>query len=262
MNSQIASLQEQVDNLYANINAMRGDPNLAIGDSLTYPRPSERSMSMSQHSNQHSGSMDSPGVNRPKSTPKQHRFQGPTSSAFSLDVAKTTLHNMGYPPLEDGDDGPTRDDTPLGSPPPRVPLASIHPSKDPLWLFSKEEAIRLVKIYEEEMGIMYPFVDIDAIVVHTTNLYSFLDAAQRSGLAQMTLPGEDGVSDENSCVLKMVLACALMVEGSGQSEMGVRLFSSVRNVADNFLYAEAIDLKNLPLLVLCVSSPLLYIFTN
>jgi hypothetical protein len=253
MNAQIASLQEQVDNLYANMNALRGDSALTGADSMPYPRPQERSMSMSQHSVSHG---ESPSHGRySKPTPKHPRFQGPTSSAFSLDVAKTTLHNMGYAALDNVDESIlAQDETPLGSPPLRpAPSRSPHPSKDPLWSISRDEAIRLIRVYEEEMGIMYPIIDIEGVVAHTNSLYAFLEAAQRSGLAQMALPGSDEIKDERSNELKMVMACALMVEGSGQSDLGNRLFESVKFAADSILHGETILIKNLPLLVLCVS---------
>jgi len=82
------------------------------------------------------------------------RFQGPTSSAFSIDVAKNTLHTMGYPGLIEGaDDGmSTQNDTPMASPPLRPrnaqPPAGAN-SRDPLWSVDKDEAVRLCRVYEE-----------------------------------------------------------------------------------------------------------------
>ena len=55
-------------------------------------------------------------------------------------------------------------------------------------------------------------------------------------------------------VLKMVLACATVTEGNGQSEIGYRLFESVREAADRVLHSEAIEVKSLPFVVLVVGS--------
>jgi hypothetical protein len=248
MNAQIASLQEQVDNLYANLNAMRGG-----GDPMAFSHSSERSMSMSQPS-----IVNDPisPINKYRPTPKHSSFRGPTSSAFSLDVAKNTLHNMGYPGLVEGvDEGLiTQDDTPLASPPSMGPpeLHPGNPCRDPIWTLSKEEMIRLCRVYEEEMGIMYPVLNIESVIIYGTNLYEFTEAALRTGLAPNTA-NIQGVRDEQSCILKMVLACATVVEGNGQSEIGYRLFESVRNAADRTLHSEAIEIKSLPLLVLVVS---------
>lgn len=246
MNAQIASLQEQVDNLYANLSAMRSN-----GEALTYPPApqSERSMSMSQ-----SAQPVSP-LSRYRSTPKHPSYRGPTSSAFSLDVAKTTLHNMGYQGLVD-EGMVTQDPTPIGSPPaaqpPSLPNTNGSMPRDPLWSFDKEEMIRLCRVYEEEMGIMYPVVDIEKVIIHGTNLYNFLGAASRTGLTSSS--GQKGINDDGSCVLKMVLACAAAVEGDGNSEIGNRLFESVREIADRILHSEVIEVKNLPFLALMVSS--------
>lgn len=241
MNQHLASLQEQVDSLYANLNAMRTN-----GDNTSYVPPSERSMSVSQPP------PISP-LNRFRPAQKHPTFRGPTSSAFSLDVAKNTLHNMGYQGLGVDEGMTTQDATPVGSPPPIQPppiTSTGGPSRDPIWALSKEEMIRLCRVYEEEMGIMYPVVNIEQLIIHGTNLYEFVDAALRTGLANASSP--KGVHDMQSLALKMVLANASVVEGNGQSEIGYRLFESVREAADRTLHDELIEVKSLPFLALVV----------
>ena len=243
MNAQLASLQDQVDNLYANLNALRN------GDGMAFPA-SERSMSMSQPSVQPISPM-----NRQRPPPKHPTFRGPTSSAFSLDVAKNTLHNMGYQGLGVDEGMITQDPTPVASPPGIQPPPLINTNgnacRDPIWTFSKEEMIRLCRVYEEEMGLMYPVVNIEELIIHGSNLYDFIDAALRNGLANPTSPGK-GINDASSCALKLVLACATLVEGSGQSEIAYRLFESVREAADRTLHSEVIEIKSLPFLTLVV----------
>ncbi|KAF8853247.1 fungal-specific transcription factor-like protein [Acephala macrosclerotiorum] len=238
MNAHLTALQEQVDNLYANLNALK-----ASGDSMSFPQASERSMSVSQPP------PISP-LSRFRPTPKHPSFRGPTSSAFSLDVAKNTLHNMGYQGLGVDEGMTTQDATPIGSPPAIAPtiISAGGPARDPIWALSKEETVRLCKVYEEEMGIMYPVVNIEQLITHGTNLYDFVDAALRAGLANPASP--KGVRDEQSLVLKMVLAIANVVEGNGQSEIGYRLFESVREAADRTLHSEVIEVKSLPFLSL------------
>jgi hypothetical protein len=48
----------------------------------------------------------------------------------------------------------------------------------------------------------------------------------------------------------MVLAISTVTEGGGQSEIGYRLFESVRDLADRSLHSEAIEINSLPFLVL------------
>jgi hypothetical protein len=245
MSAQMQSLQEQVDNLYAGLNALRNG-----GDAMRLTAPSERSMSMSQPSATHSISPST----RYRPPPKHPSFRGPTSSAFSLDVAKNTLQNMGYQGLG-VDEGPiSHDPTPNASPPSihqTLPSSSGNSGRDPIWTFSKEEMIRLCRVYEEEMGLMYPVIDIEQVIIHGTNLYEFVDAAVRTGLAVPSNP--KGIRDVQSCVLKTVLAISTVLEGDGRSEIGFRVFESVKGEADRFLHSETIEIKSLPFLVLVVS---------
>jgi hypothetical protein len=101
---------------------------------------------------------------------------------------------------------------------------------------------------------MYPIVNIENIIKHATNLYRFMEAAVRQGLITADpAPSNPGIKDENTNVLKMVLAIALTMEGNGQSETGNRLFESVKGAADAIMHSESINIKNLPQLVLVVS---------
>lgn len=160
---------------------------------------------------------------------------------------------MGYQGLG-VDEGPTQDPTPIASPPAIHPPALTEPArpgKDPIWQLSKAEMIRLCRVYEEEMGIMYPVADIERVIIHGTNLYDFVDAAYRNGLRNSNSEGP--IRDEQTCVLKMVLACSTLTEGHGQSEIAYSLFESVREAADRILHGEVIEVKDLPFLVLVVS---------
>jgi hypothetical protein len=162
---------------------------------------------------------------------------------------------MGYQGLGVDEGMITQDPTPIASPPgiqpPPLVNTNGNPCRDPIWTFSKEEMIRLCRVYEEEMGLMYPVVNIEEVIIHGSNLYDFIDAALRNGLANPTGPGK-GINDEDSCVLKLILACATLVEGSGQSEIAYRLFESVREAADRTLHSEVIEIKSLPFLTLVV----------
>lgn len=165
MNAHIKSLQEQVDNLYASMKTLSNHP-----DNMGFAHTPERGMS-------HGPLPPISPIVRYRPVPKHPSFRGPTSTAFSLAVAKTTLHSMGYQGL--GDEGVgTQDPTPIASPPPiqhSPHLSNLleNPSRDPLWIFSKEEMVRLCRVYEEEIGIMYPIVDIEQVICHGRNLYNY-----------------------------------------------------------------------------------------
>ncbi|KAJ5963395.1 uncharacterized protein N7479_003271 [Penicillium vulpinum] len=208
MTEQITTLQDQVNSLFSNLNDLRTH------------RPTFDSPGFEHLSRDGSQSVYTPmqaGLAKPRA--RHPRFHGPTSSAFNFDVAKSSLQNMGITPAEDGipDDLTTAHVSPTASPPPPNMgqiLPTTHPTKDPIWTIRREEAIRLCKVYEEEIGIMYPVVDIAKITSQANLLYTFIEAATRTGFAQRGFPGSDGLHDESSILFKLILATTLVVEGA------------------------------------------------
>jgi hypothetical protein len=170
---------------------------------------------------------------------------------------------MGYQGLAVDEGMTTQDATPIASPRPLSTTALARENgtsgKDPIWSLTKDEMIRLCHVYEEEMGLMYPVVDIERVIIHGKNLYEFVGAFLRTGMANPDTPST-GIHDEQTLVLKMVLACATTTEGHGQSEIAYRLFESVREAADRTLHSESIEVKNLPFLVLVVSQDFSYYY--
>jgi hypothetical protein len=102
MNAQIQSLQEQVNDLYAQLSAIRG------GGPGPYPQ-------------QHVSPQDSSASYR-NTVPQQARgghaqYQGHTSNQYNFEVAKSSLQTMGIAEPETGDDGVGGEiDPALGSP--------------------------------------------------------------------------------------------------------------------------------------------------
>lgn len=256
MKDQITNLQDQVNGIFSNMSDLRArqQQNASIDPSNldTLSRDGQSVFTP----------MQQPGATIPRA--RHLRFQGPTSSAFNFDVARSSLQNMGIAPAEDTitDDLMTAHATPTGSPlhppPPPPPtqltpsMSAVHPSKDPIWSINREEALRLCRVYEEEIGIMYPLVDIEKLTQQINLLYTFMEAALRTGFAQRGLPGSDGLQDDSTNILKMILAVTLIVEGSGQSDLGQRLYLSMKPVIDSKLW-EPLDIRTIQLYGLVVS---------
>ena len=166
-----------------------------------------------------------------------------------------------HPHAEHGMDG--SGDTGAGSGQISVPLSPdlmsanaqvqrMHVDKDPIWSISQEEAQRLCYVYEDEMGLMYPILDIEQVIAYTDNLYRFMDAMRRQGLFRGDQPGADKIDDDDANILKMVIACAMMTEGSGQSEIGQRIFENVQPATDNLMSGN-VGVKGIRLLAMRVS---------
>ena len=252
MNAHIISLQDQVNNLYSNISALRNGSGSAI-----FPRHDPETYSSRPSLVQ----SDSRGPFRSPTSSSQPRtrhsgFQGPTSSAFNFDVAKSSLQIMGIAsPEEPLDENvlvyeEASYNSPLIGQAPMAPNIS-QSSKDPLWKIEKDEAIRLCRVYDEEMGLMYPILDIEKFISKASMLFTFIESAKRTGLMNRTMSGSDNFNDDDTDILKMVLATALTVEGSGQSDLGRRLFDSVRGPSESKLWEPASP-KGLVLLVIVV----------
>lgn len=135
----------------------------------------------------------------------------------------------------------------------RAPTApmTIHPEKDPLWKIGKDEAIRLCRVYEEEMGLMYPVLDLENTLSHAKMLFTFIESALKTGLLNPYLAGPDRLGNSDVNILKMILATASIVEGKGQSELGRELYNSTREAFEGTMLGP-VDIKGLVLLVLVV----------
>lgn len=191
-----------------------------------------------------------------RALPKHPEFRGPTSAVFNLGVAKSSLQHMGITQDEDGEAGlTTQDGTPTGTPPPMIQPdlpKSLHADKDAIWSLSKDEAVRLIHVWQDEMGIMYPVVDIDRLIRHATLLFTFMEAARRSGLMESSMPGADAIHDEQTNNLKLIVAIALTLEGSGKSDLGRRLWDCVKTPIETIGFSPP-DVRGLQMLVLAVS---------
>ena len=163
---------------------------------------------------------------------------------------------MGITGVEDGAENMgTTDGTPAPSPPPGtvvVQTPAMHASKDALWSVGKDEAIRLIHVWEDELACMYPVIDVDKLVHHTNLLYTFMEAARRTGLMEAGLPGADAIYDDQTRILKLVLATACTLEGSGKSELGGRLFESVRSSLEEQMFT-SVDIKTIRMLTLAAT---------
>ena len=242
MNAHIQNLQQQVNDLYAHLNALRnGQAPFPMHPSLAQAEP--------------------PASYRSNLSPSQPRgshpqFQGPTSSAFNLDVAKSSLQTMGITQPEAPDDMVSGDiDPALGaaSGQHQAPVAAMVsvPHKDPLWQLSKDDALRLCKIYDEDIGMMYPVLDVGKTFNHANMLFSFIEAAARTGLMERAGFGVDSLEGNDINILKMILASALMADGGGQSELGRAIYESSREAFECKL-TEPLEIKGLVLLVIVV----------
>jgi hypothetical protein len=222
--SQISSLQEEVTWLNQTVKALQGEAGrLAPMQDRSLPAISPPPPPFNST------------AQRPDSSYVRYgSFRGPTSMAYNLDVANNTISNMGYTVIGEGVEQQPQQSLEDG-PPPGV--------ADPLLEFDKDEMVRLCRLHEEEVGIMYPVLDIQAVISHAKSLASFIESLRN----QRPL---EALNDEKTLQLKMVMCCALVAEEHGHSDKAVRLFESMEAIVNRKLMSDASSVTNLPVLAL------------
>ncbi|KAL1875810.1 hypothetical protein Daus18300_003001 [Diaporthe australafricana] len=257
MRDNVARLQEQVDTLFQSLNALKQETmHLAPIQDRALPFPTSAAVTPCPST----ATMSS--ANRQDIAPSRTplNFRGPTSASFTVDVAKNTIqkmnseYKMGWVPAGDTEDnGLVIDDTPAPSPHQPWPSTAGMPKarpQDPLWNFDRIEMIRLCRLHEEEVGIMYPVVNINQVVNHANFLANWMDASRKHGLTPRGVGQDEGITDIKTLELKIIMCCALVVEGHGYSEKGLQLWNSIQPTVDRMLMSDESEIKNLPFLAL------------
>lgn len=258
MRDNVIRLQEQVDTLFQSLNALKQETlHLAPIQDRALPFPGSAAVTPSPST----ATMSS--VHRHDLPPSRAPpfFRGPTSASFTVDVAKNTLHKMkkkvpalGYAGAEEMEDNLVMiDDSPAPSPyqhwPPVAEMPTARPP-DPLWDFERDEMMRLCRLHEEEVGIMYPVVNINNVVSHANFLADWMEASSKHGLVPQGIGQDEGINDIKTLELKIIMCCALVVEGHGYSAKGLRLWESMQPTVDRMLMSEESKITNLPFLAL------------
>ena len=221
MNAQIQSLQDQVNNLYSSLNALHnrqdGHESKAYGNSRVMA----------------------------------NRIRDLANQAFNFGIANNSLEMMVASPEYRADDDTHNGlvlDPSLRAQEPQCPNSMLD---DPMWLLKKDDALRLCKVYEDEVCSIYPILDAEAMIKRADSLLTFMESATRTGLVK-SLSMEDSFMDEENNILRMVIATALAIDGNGDSELGRRLFESVKTKSGLRLW-KPVGLQGLTILVIMVS---------
>ncbi|KAL1840502.1 hypothetical protein VTJ49DRAFT_415 [Mycothermus thermophilus] len=256
MAEQVKHLQEQVESLVSSMNTLRQETaRLApLHDRVLPPPTSSGATPSPSPSTGHHQQQSRPSL--PFRAPSF--FSGPTSLSFTVDVAKNTLHNMGYSAAAEGSgDGSDETGAPREtSPNPSPLLAPVRPNPpppslaDPIWEFDEPEMMHLLRLYQEEIDAMYPVATIGSIVEHIRWLSNWMETTRRTGVAPD--PGLDQVVlDPKTLLLKIVMCCALVVAEHGHSEKAVRVYDSIQPIVDKMLMSSPADVTQLSFLGLC-----------
>ncbi|KAL3466126.1 hypothetical protein BJX64DRAFT_296069 [Aspergillus heterothallicus] len=185
-----------------------------------------------------SSSSVSAGLQRILNRPGSPEYIGPTSAEFGITQRQK--------PAEDSDvDDDESESTTAPSPAAVSDVEAM--SSDPLGCFGKDEALRLVDVYENNVGLMYPCIDLDSVRSYVNDYY------KDGGRAGPTPPGmsdQDWFFARDAEVLKIILATALLAESHGRSERAALLADSVEDRFATRVKIPEVDMKELLILTL------------
>ncbi|KAL1846408.1 hypothetical protein VTK73DRAFT_288 [Phialemonium thermophilum] len=255
MTEQINRLQDQLNGLVSNVEALRQQQQDILRKTPSHdrvlPPPPAMAASYPSSTSLPASAPRSPGGLAPRVLPS---FSGPTSMTYTVDIAKDTLHRMGYTANPDGAEEDERPAAVSSISPRMRPDTARSTSRmgttDPLWQFDKDEMVRLCRVHEEEVGIMYPVIDIQDVIDHAKSLATWMEARRKEGLLSPALMQEDVFTDLKTCTLKIIMCCALSVEEHSNSAKALQLYESMRDIVERKLMDDPADVANLPFLAL------------
>ncbi|KAJ4150693.1 hypothetical protein LMH87_011430 [Akanthomyces muscarius] len=199
----LTSLQDEVSALKQAMQAMQSGPGdrshmissmdrAIMAPGMIAPSPAQSSLSGRQ-----------PSVSQAR-TPGAYR--GSTSTSHMIGIAQGNT-GIAYPDLQE---------TPNPSEPQLQPMTT---GADPILEYSKDEMLRLCQVHDDEIGIMYPVLNMGSVTEHARHLATQFDALRHQPSTQL-------FNDDKTLELKMVLCCALVVEENGPSAKAQQLFDN------------------------------------
>ncbi|KAJ5211393.1 Copper amine oxidase N2/N3-terminal [Penicillium cf. griseofulvum] len=181
------------------------------------------------------------GLHRILDAPRSPTYVGPTSAEFGL--TRKSLSQAGDCAIDDSGDLSTT--APSPAPSDRGENALGHS-------LGVDETLRLVQVYEDTVGVIYPCVDLDGVRAYVLEFYrsQASTTASSSVLSMQTASDQDWFSARDVQVLKILLATALLVESHGCSERAAQLADSVEDRFASRLKIAEVDMKEILILTL------------
>ncbi|CRG91331.1 Pyrimidine pathway regulatory protein 1 [Talaromyces islandicus] len=229
MENRMTDMQRQIDSMASQIQALQ--------KKSQWPQSTPSDIGASQHTD---------GRWASRGRPVSPSYIGPTSGEFGLNAL----------PGDVNEDETENSEDALASGPvsPRFQgqrhISSI-PS-NPLLALSETDALKLVDIYEDAIGMMYPIVDLKSIRRYIVDYYR---QCQNGSVVNLNTP-QNGDEDwwfsaRDAEILKIVLAIALISESHGRSDLGDVLAANVENTfASTRTQVPEVDMKELIILAL------------
>lgn len=188
-----------------------------------------------------------------KATPDSPQFCGPSSSEHTLNVVSGNLRALGIPSaiLNKADSGAEYQSHLISSLAHRNPLMKLL-ATDPLWEWTKADAINLINGWCHGVGSLYPIVGAAYLLETADKTFACLELAQRDGLKASTALAAEALFNDGTNHLKAVLAIGRLLESGGRNDQAQRLFQSISEAVEGTIWTSG-GIESIRLLVLVVS---------
>ncbi|WQF85699.1 hypothetical protein CDEST_10713 [Colletotrichum destructivum] len=176
--------------------------------------------------------------------PKQPQFVGPTRSAFSLKVAETSLTKMGISANDSAAETVNESLDPTRYPTPEQSEASQWvQGTDVLLTISLDEFVRLLEVFEEEVEIVYPFVDTRELISKSAAIRAYVEENSDFTAATASSAPSTGVEIKDVILARIAVAISMVVESHGKNPTSNKLVEPVKQLIYQFSIDADVDLK-------------------
>lgn len=180
------------------------------------------------------------GISSATSHARLPGFLGPTSSSFLLRMATDSLASAGiHTPVctrLEVEPHPTLTKVKYQG------TSSVNCGiENPLRTIPRHEALRLLGVYDEEYGSIYPFIDKKVLYHAAQCFYDYVDMASPSS-TKTYQKDENTLSDGIWDILKLVIAIAAAIESHGSNAFSARLLKSVESGFNIRVLGEKVEL--------------------
>ncbi|RYP67475.1 hypothetical protein DL770_008616 [Monosporascus sp. CRB-9-2] len=175
--------------------------------------------------------------------PKQPHFVGPTRSAYSIEIGAQSLTRMGIPSYDPPPSGPQ---SPVGSSQQTTTLDSGFWQR-----CDAGEVLRLIEVFQEEVGSVYPCFDTDYLAAEASAILSWGRCRETDGseVSESVENSGNGLSFKDFQLAKVAIATAIVVEEHGKNDDSTRMVESAERSVSRIMKPTS-NLKDLQLLVI------------
>lgn len=137
--------------------------------------------------------------------------------------------------------------------PQNSPQSQLSPLED----LTSDEAERLVIVFDQILGMMFPILNLDDLLQLVRGIYHNLKPPKDQEIYTSATYNTTSLNKDDINIVKMVIAVALVAEGSRDDIMALKLYKSLQDEIDIKIWSSEVDLNGLILLILVVSNPYL-----